>query len=139
MQPDVAHREEAREKIGIYEVDFHDPSGRSLFDLPAVRPPPFRRCPARPIMNRSALMPVDAIVRLSFQSNTSANQAANQALVGHTQNSAGPGPFVRVGTAAYSVNGGNETAVGQALADLGKALSDFATDLDFVSISLLRR
>jgi hypothetical protein len=84
-------------------------------------------------------MPVDSIIRVSFQTNPQANQAANTALVGHTQNASGPGPFARVGTAAYSCSNAPELAVGSAIAQLGNALKDFASDLDFVSISLVRR
>jgi hypothetical protein len=84
-------------------------------------------------------MAVDAIVRISFQSNVYANQATNQALVGHAQNASGSGPFTRVGTAAYSVNGGADVAVGRALAELGQTLSTFATDLDFAAITLVRK
>ncbi len=84
-------------------------------------------------------MPVDAIVRVSFQTNVRANQAANSALVGHTQNATGPGPFQRHGTAAYSCSNVAEAAAGAAISQLGQAVQQFASDLDFVSISLVRR
>jgi len=84
-------------------------------------------------------MPVDAIVRVSFQTNVQANQAANNALVGHTQNATGPGPFERVGTAAYACSNAADAAVGASIASLGQALQQHATTVDFVSISLIRR
>jgi hypothetical protein len=84
-------------------------------------------------------MAVDAIVRVSFQTNVPANQAANTALVGHAQNAQGPGPFTRVGTAAYSCNAGADADVMAALAALGQALAAHAATVDFVSVSLVRR
>ena len=84
-------------------------------------------------------MPVDSIVRVSFQSNTRANQAANSALVGHAQNATGTGPFTRHGTAAYSCSSTSEAAVGASIAQLGQAIQQFSSDLDFVSVSLVRR
>jgi hypothetical protein len=83
-------------------------------------------------------MPVSAIVRVSFQSSVQANQATNSALVGHPQDATGTGPFARVGTAVYTVNLGNEAAVGQALADLGQAVAAHSQTLDFLSVSLVR-
>ena len=83
-------------------------------------------------------MAIDAIIRVSFQSSTQANQAANNALVGHTQNSTGSGPFERVGTAVYSCVNANDAAVAQALADLGSALVTYNTNIDFVAITLIR-
>lgn len=81
---------------------------------------------------------VDAIVRVSFQSSPPANQAANSALVGHTQNKNRPGPFTRVSTACYGCSVADETAVAAALASLGQALAKYATVIDFVSISMVR-
>jgi hypothetical protein len=83
-------------------------------------------------------MPIDAIVRVSFESNVNANQAVNRALVGVPQGAHGPGPFSKVGTAVYSVHGGNEVAVGAAIAELGAALAGHAATLDFFSVSLVR-
>jgi hypothetical protein len=83
-------------------------------------------------------MAVNAIIRVSFQTNVTANQAVNSALVGHPQNATGTGPFTRVGTAAYSVTGGGDAAVGGALATLGAELSTHAASLDFLSVSLVR-
>lgn len=83
-------------------------------------------------------MPVDAIVRVSFQSNVQANQAANAALVGHQSQSTGTGPFQRVGTAAYSCAGGDDQSVAQAIAQLGGVLSSHHDAVDFVSISYVK-
>lgn len=83
-------------------------------------------------------MAVDAIVRVSFESDVSANQAANKALVGHPQDAKGPGPFERVGTALFQCTLAPDHAVGSALADFGAALRQFSTKVDFVSISMLR-
>ncbi len=84
-------------------------------------------------------MAVDAIVRVSFQSNVLANQAANNAMVGHAQAATGGGPFERVGTAAYSCSNADELQVAQALAQLGQALVMHAPDIDFVGVTLVRR
>ena len=83
-------------------------------------------------------MAFDAIIRVSFQSSPAANQAANQALVGHAQDAEGTGPFRRIGTALYSMNAGRDEDVATALAALGTALSEHASELDFVSVSLAR-
>jgi len=84
-------------------------------------------------------MPIDAIVRVSFQSEPRANQAANLALVGDRQESVGPGPFRRVNTAVYSCSGAPDIAVGRALADFGSALNEFSAEVDFASVTLIRR
>jgi hypothetical protein len=83
-------------------------------------------------------MSVTAIIRASFQSSVQANQAVNSALVGHAQNAQGPGPFTRVGTAAFTVTQGNEAAVGQALAALGQAVATHAAALDFLAVTVVR-
>jgi hypothetical protein len=84
-------------------------------------------------------MPVDSIIRVSFQSNIGAGQAVNRALVGHADKSAARGPFKRVATAVYSCSDGSDLEVGEAIAQLGSVLQDYATSLDFVSISLVRK
>jgi hypothetical protein len=84
-------------------------------------------------------MPIDSIVRVSFQSSVLANQAANNALVGHPQNPTGPGPFTKIGTAVYSCTDAGELLVATALAQLGQALATHAADIDFVSITMARR
>jgi hypothetical protein len=77
-------------------------------------------------------MPVDAIVRVSFQSNNAAHKAAYQALVGS-------GPFTKTNTAVYACDQKPDADVASALAGLGQALITYATDVDFVSITLVRR
>jgi hypothetical protein len=84
-------------------------------------------------------VPVDSIVRVSFQSSVPANQAANNALVGDPLQAQGPGPFVKVGTAAYSCQGKTEIEVTHALAALGAALMQYASVVDFVAVTLVRR
>ena len=84
-------------------------------------------------------MSFDSIVRVSFQSETPANQAANKALVGHAQDSTGTGPYQRIGTALYSCNNASEQDVAQSIYDLGIAVLKNANHLDFVSISVGRR
>lgn len=84
-------------------------------------------------------MAIDAIVRVSFQTHVPANQAANRALVGDPQAATGTGPFERVGTAAYACTNQPDRAVGNAIADLGSALQQFADKVDFVSVTLVRR
>lgn len=83
-------------------------------------------------------MAINAIVRVSFQSSTNANQATNNALLGHAQNPTGSGPFARVGTAVYTCNGAAELPVAQALASLGQALVTYADGIDFVSVTIVR-
>lgn len=84
-------------------------------------------------------MAIDAIVRVSFQTNTAANQAANSALVGHAQNPTGPGPFARVNTAVYSAQAKPDADVVQALAALMMVVGQPGAALDFLSISLTTR
>lgn len=84
-------------------------------------------------------MPIDAIVRVSFQSNVQALQAANSALVGHPQNTTGTGPFKKIGTAVFSCSDADELPVAKALATLGAALQTYAGDIDFVSITMARK
>lgn len=83
-------------------------------------------------------MAMDAIVRISFESNVYANQAANKALVGHATWARRTGPFERVGTALYQCRQANDHEVGEALERLGTALKEYSHSLDFVSISLVR-
>ncbi len=84
-------------------------------------------------------MPADSIVRVSFQSNVPANQAANTALVGAPEAQTGTGPFEKVGTAAYSAAQASEIDVATSLAALGNALLHHANSIDFLSISVVRR
>ena len=84
-------------------------------------------------------MAVDAIVRLSFQSNPSANQAANKALVGNAQEASGSGTFQRVGTAAYSCSSQDDGKVALSVFEPGKAILEYHEDLDFLSISYVRK
>lgn len=84
-------------------------------------------------------MAVDAIVRVSFETDTPANQAANKALVGHAQEWIATGLFQKVGTAAYACSNAKEVDVAHALAELGKALLRYADSIDFVAISVARR
>lgn len=84
-------------------------------------------------------MAIDAIVRVSFQSNVRANQAANNALVGHVSESTGPGPFERTGTATYSANSQPDENVHDAIAALMVAVRQHHADLDFLSITLSKR
>ena len=83
-------------------------------------------------------MPFDAIVRVSFQTSPTANQAAHKALTGVSQG-VGPGPFESVGTALYSCRGGQDAVVGLAIAELSDALRQHAAVVDFASITLVRR
>jgi hypothetical protein len=77
-------------------------------------------------------MAVDAIVRVSFQSNSAAHKAAHHALVG-------AGPFTKTNTAVYACNQEPDADVARALAGLGQTLVTYAPDVDFVSITLVRR
>ena len=83
-------------------------------------------------------MPVDSIVRVSFQSSSAANHAADLALVGDSLHRTGRGPFRKVNTACYSCSDASESAVAAALARLSQVLQDHTPALDFVSITLTR-
>lgn len=83
-------------------------------------------------------MPFDAIIKVSFNSDVRANQAVNKALVGHPQNTSGPGPFSRVGTAAYSCRDASDSDVALALVELSNALLNSHQVLDSVSVQLVR-
>lgn len=84
-------------------------------------------------------MPVDSIVRVSFQSNVKALQQVNAALVGHVRASSGSGPFQRIGTAAYSCSAKGEWEVTEAIARLFAALVHHAISIDFVSITMAHK
>jgi hypothetical protein len=84
-------------------------------------------------------MPIDAIVRVSFQSNSNAIQATRIALVGDATNTTGPGPFKREGTAAFLCSEANEAKVAKAMSDFTQVLAQYALSIDFISITILRR
>lgn len=82
-------------------------------------------------------MPIDATVRVSFQSSSRAHHDISATLVGDGY--ARNGPFSKRGnTATYSVTGGSDSSVCIALSSLMKALEIHADDLDFASITLTR-
>lgn len=81
-------------------------------------------------------MSTSAIVRVGFQSDTPANQAANDALVGHTQLPRYTGPFVRVNTAVYECAGKDPNEVLKALTRLLGVYRNHHTTIDFLSITL---
>ena len=84
-------------------------------------------------------MAIDSIIRTSFESSVTANQAVNSALVGHQSNSTGPGPYQKIGTALYTCSNANEADVGKSILELGVALANNAQLIDFVSITIARR
>jgi len=84
-------------------------------------------------------VPIDSIVRVSFQTQAEANQAVNSALVGHPQHKSGPGPFRRIGTAVYSCSDADELQIAQAVSKLFAALSEHAIKIDFVSITMAHK
>jgi hypothetical protein len=83
-------------------------------------------------------MAIDAIIRVSFQSDTPANQDVNEALVGHKQEATGPNPFRRVNTAVYSCTNGDDDSVKNALTGFVKAIGRHTYSLDFLSVSLTK-
>lgn len=83
-------------------------------------------------------MPIDAVVRVSFQTSVYANQAVNSALVGHAQDKSGKGPFTRTGTALYQCINEPDNAVGASLAQLGQALQSHSAKIDYASITVIR-
>jgi hypothetical protein len=84
-------------------------------------------------------VPIDAIIRVSFQSSVEANQDTNKALVGRPQGKKGPGPFRKVNTALYHCREGDDARVLKSLADLGRVLRSHSSRVDFASITLIRR
>ena len=82
-------------------------------------------------------MPLDAVVRASFQSEVRANQAVNHALVGHTQDAMGSGPFTREGTHLFRCQSADNAAVLSALAGFVAALQQYGAVVDhaFVYVS----
>jgi hypothetical protein len=83
-------------------------------------------------------MPIDAFVRVSFQTSVAASQATNRALVGHAQDARGSGPFVRVGTALFRCEAAGSHEVGLSLERLGGALREHSEVIDFVSVTVIR-
>ena len=83
-------------------------------------------------------MPIDAIIRVSFQSEVPANQAANKALVGHQSNATGNGPFQRLNTAAYVCYQAPDADVHQSLHALFSAINTHSAVLDYLSVSMTR-
>lgn len=84
-------------------------------------------------------MPIDAILRVSFQSSVRANQAANRALVGHAQNASGPGPFSRINTAVYECRGAETSVALASIATLIDQMLQRPDKIDFLSVSLSSR
>ena len=84
-------------------------------------------------------MSTDAIVRVSFESDSEASKAANRTLVGHRRADSGPGPFVRVNTAVYLATACDDDDVLRALAEMLVVLQAKSEKLDFVSISVTTR
>ena len=84
-------------------------------------------------------MAVDAIIRVSFQSDPQANQDVNEALVGHKQEATGQRPFERVNTAVYSCVGAADQSVEDALKAFVRAIGWHRHSLDFLSVTLTKR
>lgn len=82
---------------------------------------------------------IDAVVRVSFQSEPKGNQAANEALTGDAMGK-GTTPFVKRGknTALYHCQAGADQDVLAAVSTLMEKLKAFATKLDYVSITVIR-
>lgn len=76
-------------------------------------------------------MPIDAIVRLSFQTNSQANQEAQRAITSS-------GVFQRVNTAVFSTSKGDDEKVQAALEQLLGVLKNHSSTIDFVSLTLTR-
>jgi hypothetical protein len=81
--------------------------------------------------------PVDAVVRVSFQSKVKANHAVNLALVGHRQHESATGPFERIGTALYFCRERTQKDVAVALKQLGAALVNEGA-IDCISITIFK-
>lgn len=81
---------------------------------------------------------IDAIVRVSFQSDSTANQEASRTLTGDRFGN-GPGPF-RTGpnTALYHCPAGADAAVLDSLRDFLAAMRNKANVVDYISITLIR-
>ena len=84
-------------------------------------------------------MPIDAVVRVSFNSDVKANPAVNEALVGRKQGDIGSGPSFKLGTAFYSCADQADADVAKAIAALGRALIGHAHSLYHCFLSMVRR
>ncbi len=84
-------------------------------------------------------MVIDAVVRVSFQSETEANQAVNNALVGHPQDATGNGPFTKEGTALYRCTGTEDDDFKKALSQLVQAVNSHIYALDHVFLYITRQ
>lgn len=83
-------------------------------------------------------MPVDALVRVSFNADANANNKARYALTG-TINSTDPeAPFQKVGTAAFSANDADEKSVAEALQKLSKVLVEHHNTIDSLALTLVK-
>lgn len=82
---------------------------------------------------------IDAIVRVSFQSEPTANQSANEALTGDKM-AGGSGPFIKrkESTALFHCPAGDDAEVLEALNRLVAALKHYSSVTGFVSITLVR-
>tara|TARA_R100000988_G_scaffold11065_1_gene6003 strand:- start:7 stop:312 length:306 start_codon:yes stop_codon:yes gene_type:complete len=84
-------------------------------------------------------MPIDAIVRASFQSHVKGNQAVNRALVGHAQDAVGTGPFERVNTQVFVASAKPDADIHAALDSLIEAIGAHSSKLDYLSLTVTTR
>ena len=84
-------------------------------------------------------MALDAIVRASFQTHVTGNQAVNRALVGQHQDATGPGPFERVNTQVFVASAKPDAAVHAALASLMTPINTHSAKLDYLSVTVTTR
>lgn len=83
-------------------------------------------------------MAVDALIRVSFESNADASNAARRNLTGTQLANTPETPFQKLGSSAYSAMNASDADVAAAIAALAQTITSHSS-LDFLSISVIRR
>lgn len=80
----------------------------------------------------------DSIVKISFESDATANNAARTALTGGITPSYSR-PFTHVGTGSYSAQSVGGSDLADAMTRLAKVLDTHSSSIDSVSIQIVKR
>lgn len=83
-------------------------------------------------------MPITAIVSVSFQSSSAANNDVDKALCGSSSPKKMTGPFTKDGTATYRCCAASDLVARPALQSLFTALNKHAGILDSLSVSVIK-
>lgn len=84
-------------------------------------------------------MSVDALVQVSFNSKSNANNGARMSLTGTTVVGGTEAPFEKIGTAAFSARNQKDSDIAKAITSLAQVVATHSADLDFLSITVMRR